>query len=274
MLRAEDQEQAHPGGTAHEIDVALTQAAHPGLVREQRDALAGHEPDRIREQHLDPRPHLRGRGCGAHQPQQQRERMRTHRLLIVTAMLGCAGGQTVGRTAPPVPRPSSPVPAASVDSLLAALTVRQQVGQLVVPWLSGSYTAFDDSLFQVAARWVDSLEVGGLIISVGSPFDIAVKLNALQRLSRLPLLISAALEWGAAMRVVGATAFRQLSAVGAAGDRRAAYPIRVAAGAEGRAVGIHVNFAQDADVNNNPANPIINIRSFGEDPHTVGRLGA
>jgi len=160
----------------------------------------------------------------------------------------------------------------SVDSLLATLTVRQQVAQLIVPWLSGSYTAFDDSLFQVAARWVDSLEIGGLIISVGSPLDIATKLNALQRRSRIPLLVSADLEWGAGMRVVGATAFPQIMAVGATNDPRDAYAIGAAAAVEGRAVGIHVNFAPDADVNNNPANPIINIRSFGEDPRTVSRL--
>ncbi len=200
--------------------------------------------------------------------------MRAHRLLIVTAVLGCAGGPTVGRTAKPVPHPSPSVPVVSVDSLLASLTVRQQVGQLVIPWLSGSYTALDDSLFQVAARWVDSLEIGGLIISVGSPLDIATKLNALQQRSRLPLLVSADLEWGAGMRVVGATAFPQIMAVGATGDPHDAYVIGAAAGAEGRAVGIHVNFAPDADVNNNPANPIINIRSFGEDPRTVGRLVA
>src|SRR2546430_17673647 len=144
--------------------------------------------------------------------------MRAHRLLILTAVLGCAGGRTVGRTAQPVPRPASPLPAASVDSVLATLTVRQRIGQVVVPWLSGSYTAFDDSLFQVAARWVDSLEVGGLIISVGSPLDIAAKLNALQQRSRLPLLVSADLEWGAGLRVVGATAFPQIMAVG--GTRR------------------------------------------------------
>jgi len=162
----------------------------------------------------------------------------------------------------------------SLDSLLGSLTVRQQIGQLVIPWLSGSYTALDDSLFQVAARWVDSLEIGGLIISVGSPFDIATKLNALQLRSRLPLLVSADLEWGAGMRVVGATAFPQIMAVGATGDPHDAYTIGAAAGVEGRAVGIHVNFAPDADVNNNPANPIINIRSFGEDPRTVSRLVA
>ena len=162
----------------------------------------------------------------------------------------------------------------SVDSLLASLTVHQQVGQLVIPWLSGSYTALDDSLFQVAARWVDSLEIGGLIVSVGSPLDIATKLNALQQRSRLPLLVSADLEWGAGMRVVGATAFPHIMAVGATGDPRDAYTIGAAAAVEGRAVGIHVNFAPDADVNNNPANPIINTRSFGEDPRTVSRLVA
>src|SRR6266571_4771050 len=199
--------------------------------------------------------------------------MQAHRLLALVLVTGCA-------SPPPhaLPRPSDlrplPHPEASqpVDSMLAALSTRQRVAQLVVPWLAGNYTAFDDSLFQVAARWVDSLEVGGLIISVGSPLDIAAKLNALQRRSRLPLLVSADLEWGAAMRVVGATAFPQIMAVGATGDPRDAYTIGAAAAAEGRAVGIHVNFAPDADVNNNPANPIINIRSFGEDPRTVSRL--
>src|SRR6185503_6848272 len=121
--------------------------------------------------------------------------MRAHRLLIVGLLAGCAGGQ-VARTTAPVP--------VSADPLLATLTTRQKVAQLIVPWLAGSYAAFDDSAFQVATRWVDSLQVGGIIISVGSPFDIAAKLNTLQRRSRLPLLISADLEYGAAMRVVGA----------------------------------------------------------------------
>jgi len=163
-------------------------------------------------------------------------------------------------------------PAPSVDATLASLSIRQKVAQLVVPWLAGSYAAFDDSAFQVAARWVDTLEVGGIIVSVGSPFDIAAKLNALQRRSRLPLLISADLEWGAAMRVVGATGFPAIMATGATGDERDAYTIGRVAALEGRAVGIHVNFAPDADVNNNPLNPIINTRSFGEDPRAVGRL--
>jgi beta-N-acetylhexosaminidase len=104
------------------------------------------------------------------------------------------------------------------------------------------------------------------------PLDIAAKLNVLQARSRLPLLISADLEWGAAMRIVGATAFPQIMAVGATGRPEDAYTIGSAAATEGRAVGIHVNFAPDADLNNNPLNPIINTRSFGEDPKAVGPL--
>src|SRR5216110_1730526 len=196
--------------------------------------------------------------------------MQAHRLLAIALITGCASALSpVGPSAPSAP---AVVPTGQVDSILASLSVRDRVAQLVVPWLAGSYTALDDSLFQVAARWVDTLHVGGLIMSVGSPFDIAAKLNTLQRRSRLPLLVSADLEWGAGMRVVGGTAFPQIMAVGATGSPRDAYTIGEAAATEGRAVGIHVNFAPDADVNNNPANPIINIRSFGEDPRTVSGL--
>ena len=160
----------------------------------------------------------------------------------------------------------------AVDAVLGKLTQRQKVAQLVVPWLGGNYAALDDSAFQIATRWVDTLEVGGIIISVGSPYDIAAKLNALQRRSKLPLLVSADLEWGAGMRVIGATSFPMIMSAGATGDERDAYMIGRVAALEGRAVGIHVNFAPDADVNNNPLNPIINIRSFGEDPRAVGKL--
>jgi beta-N-acetylhexosaminidase len=188
--------------------------------------------------------------------------MRAHRLLIVTLLVACGGGRSA----------SAPSPQPAVDAVLAKLSPRQKVAQLVVPWLGGSYMALDDSAFQIATRWVDTLEVGGIIISVGSPYDIASKLNALQRRSKLPLLVSADLEWGAGMRVVGATAFPMIMSAGATGDERDAYTIGRVAALEGRAVGIHVNFAPDADVNNNPLNPIINIRSFGEDPHAVAKL--
>ena len=189
--------------------------------------------------------------------------MRAHKLLLIILLAACGGGRaTTG----------APTPAAAVDGVLAKLTPRQKIAQLVVPWLNGTYSALDDSTYQIAKRWVDTLEVGGIIISVGGPYDIASKLNALQRRSKLPLLVSADLEWGAAMRVVGATAFPMIMAAGATGNERDAYTIGRVAALEGRAVGIHVNFAPDADVNNNPLNPIINIRSFGEDPRAVAKL--
>jgi beta-N-acetylhexosaminidase len=192
--------------------------------------------------------------------------MRSHRWIVLALIVAC-------RPAGPGPAGTpAPFSAVSVDSVLASLSDSQKIGQLIVPWLSGAYTALDDSSFLEAARWVDSLHVGGIIISVGPPLEIAAKLNALQTRSALPLLISADLEWGAAMRVVGATAFPQIMAAGATGDPNDAYTIGTAAAIEGRAVGIHVNFAPDADLNNNPANPIINTRSFGEDPRAVSLL--
>jgi beta-N-acetylhexosaminidase len=155
---------------------------------------------------------------------------------------------------------------------MRTLTPRQKVAQLVVPWLLGNYTAVDDSVFLVARRWVHDLEVGGIIMSVGSPHDVAAKLNRLQEAAPLPLLVSADLEYGTGMRLSGATSFPPLMAVGATGDPLDAYTIGRGAALEGRAAGIHVNFAPVADVNNNPANPIINTRAFGEDPAAVGRL--
>src|SRR2546427_8409097 len=91
------------------------------------------------------------------------------------------------------------------------------------------YTLSLHDALPISARWVDSLEIGGVIVFTGSPFDIATKLNALQRRSRVPLLVSADLEWGAGMRVVGGTSFPHIMAVGATGDPHDAYTIAAAA---------------------------------------------
>jgi beta-N-acetylhexosaminidase len=161
-----------------------------------------------------------------------------------------------------------------LNALLASLTVRDKIAQLVMPWIAGSYAAFDDEAFRRMQVWVDSLHVGGLIVSVGSPFDVAAKLNRLQERSGLPLLIGSDLEAGTAIRLNGGTPFPPNMGIAATGSDSDAYEVGRVTALEGRAVGIHLAFAPVADVNNNPANPIINVRSFGEDPHTVGRLVA
>ncbi len=169
-----------------------------------------------------------------------------------------------------VPVTTAPDP----DVLLARMSLHDRAAQLVMPWLAGTYAAFDDSAFMTARRWVDSLHVGGIIISVGSPLDEAAKLNRLQQRSWLPLLIASDLEAGTAIRFRGGTAFPTNMGVAATGRDRDAYEMGRITALEGRAVGIHLAFAPVADVNNNPANPIINTRSFGEDPVRVARLVA
>lgn len=173
---------------------------------------------------------------------------------------------------PPLVVPPEALGALSADSLARTLTLEEKVGQVLMPWLPGDYAAFDSDAFNRAAAWVDSLGVGGIVVSIGSPLDVAAKLNALQRRSKLPLLIAADLEWGSGMRLVGGTAFPMPMAVGATDRELDAYEMGRVTAIEARAVGIHLTFSPVADLNNNPANPIINTRSFGEDPRAVSRL--
>lgn len=164
------------------------------------------------------------------------------------------------------------MPAVDVDATLAALSTRDKVAQLVMPWIAGSYAPADDPTMQQAFRWVDSLHVGGLIVSVGPPTEIAAKLNNFQRRSRLPLLIGSDLESGTAIRLQGGTAFPPQMGLGAAADEALAESVGRVTALEGRAVGIHLAFAPVADVNNNPDNPIINTRALGESPDATARL--
>lgn len=161
-----------------------------------------------------------------------------------------------------------------VNRLLDSLSLRDRAAQVVMPWIPGNYAAFDDSAFSVMQGWVDSLHVGGLIVSVGSPLDVAAKLNRLQERSALPLLIAADLEGGSSFRLIGGTPFPPNMGVAATGSERDAYEVGRVTALEGRAVGIHLTFSPVADVNNNPANPIINTRSFGENPELVSVLVA
>lgn len=202
-------------------------------------------------------------------------------LCLLFASLGCS---RASRELPPVvPDPYAAIPPLAVpapspkihlDSLVRSLSLEEKVGQTLMPWLSGRYAALDAEAFLRATAWIDSFAIGGIVVSVGSPLDVAAKLNALQRHSKLPLLIAADLEWGAGMRLQGATAFPMVMALGATGSELDAYELGRVTALEARAVGIHLTFSPVSDVNNNPANPIINTRSFGEDPEAVARMVA
>jgi len=210
---------------------------------------------------------------------------RLNSLTVVVALAACA------HTAPPaipdpgntpevpieVPNLTTPVSRDDFDDVPSArsLSVRDKVAQLVMPWISGEYWAADDSTMVATMRLIREEHIGGLVVGLGgSAYDLAAKFNAFQRASNLPLFIAADLESGPSMRVRYATAFPGNMGLGATGRESDAYNVASVIALEGRAMGINVVFAPVVDVNNNPANPIINIRSFGEDPVRVGALGS
>jgi beta-N-acetylhexosaminidase len=209
-------------------------------------------------------------------------------VIGVMSFAGCASGGTARTTtstaAPPIGVGASR--SAWSDSVLATLSLRQKVAQMVWPFMLGDYTPTDAPAWRQLERLVTEDEVGGFIVSVGSPLDIAMKTNALQRASRLPLMFSADFETGAGFRVRGgyfvpnaidlggATVFPLQMALGASADTSLAYEVGRVTALEGRALGIHVSFGPVLDVNNNPANPVIGARSFSEDPRLTARLGA
>jgi beta-N-acetylhexosaminidase len=171
-----------------------------------------------------------------------------------------------------------------VERTLASLSLREKAGQLVFPWIGGEYAAEDSPEMDRLLEWVEQEGIGGIVISIGLPHSYAAKLNAIQRRSRVPLLVTTDMESGPGMRLNGGhtlphllplgggTAFPPVMALGAIGDEALAYEVGRVTAREARAVGVHLNFAPVLDVNSNPLNPIINTRSFGEDPREVARL--
>ncbi len=215
-------------------------------------------------------------------------RQRLTLLLVPVIAAGCSGA------APYVAEGLDPEPAAPADALdvrelerpltleahngvpaVHDLTLRERIGQLVMPWIGGEYWATDQDAMAAALRLVSEQRVGGFVVGLGgSAYDLAAKFNALQRASRLPLLIAADLESGPSMRIRGATPLPGNMALGASGREEDAYAVGEVIAREGRAVGIQMVFAPVVDVNNNPSNPIINTRSYGEDPARVGMLAS
>jgi beta-N-acetylhexosaminidase len=180
-----------------------------------------------------------------------------------------------------------------VKATFQKMSLDDKVGQMLVSSFASTYIPSDSEEYDRVSRLVSKYRFGGFHLFggaeavpqvllnptygstiLGQPLEAASMINRLQAISPVPLLNTADFETGVGMRISGATTFPKAMAFGAAGDEKLAYEAGRITGIEARAIGVQVNFAPDVDVNNNARNPVINTRSFGEDPGRVGRLGA
>ena len=173
------------------------------------------------------------------------------------------------------------------------MTLDDKVGQLLVSSFDSEYVSTDSSAYDALVKTVHEYRVGGFhmfggaeqvpdvlldahyaSVRLGQPLAAASLMNRLQSIATYPLLNSADFETGLGFRLEGATNFPRNMALGAANDDTLAYEAGKITAQESRAIGVHVNFAPVVDVNNNPRNPVINTRSYGEDPALVSRLAS
>ena len=180
-----------------------------------------------------------------------------------------------------------------VTETLGGMTLDEKIGQLLLPSFRSTYTGSDSETYDDLVTLVREYHVGGFHLfggrtsapdvllnptygrsTLGQPLAAASLLNRLQAIAPVPLLNTADFEAGVGFRLAGATTFPRAMAFGAARDESLAFQAGRITAVEGRAIGVHVNFAPVVDVNNNPRNPVINTRAFGEDPSLVGRLAA
>ncbi|HEY6936788.1 MAG TPA: glycoside hydrolase family 3 N-terminal domain-containing protein [Terriglobales bacterium] len=169
------------------------------------------------------------------------------------------------------------------EKTLKKMSLEEKVGQLFMVWARAKFLNLNGPEYAQYHQILQKYHVGGFALTVpaegafvyyNQPYEAAMLVNQLQRESRLPLIFAADFERGVSMRLQGSTVFPHAMAFGATGNADYARKFGEITAQEARAVGVEWNFFPDADVNSNPANPIINTRSFGEDPQEVGKLAA
>ena len=206
----------------------------------------------------------------------------THRRLaiLLAAALATAACATTGGEFEPIvldfskgtPAEAAPLAAPAVKPELKAMTLEERVGQMFVVSGRGIFLNDEASQFKELARQVAENRVGGVLWFRSNVYETAILNAKLQRLAKVPLLVSADLEAGAGMRFDDVTWGPWAMAVAATGDPSLAGKQARATAQEARALGVHQLFAPVADVNVNADNPVINVRSFGEDPVDVARF--
>jgi beta-N-acetylhexosaminidase len=201
-------------------------------------------------------------------------------LLLSAATNAIPARSSAARKAPPAK--SAPLKtSAAVRRWMKNMTLRDEIAQLIFISFHGAAPNSRSREYRNFMHQIRDTKVGGLIlvnwsngrlIQKAEPYAVAAFLNRMQRMSKTPLMVGGDFERGASMRVDGTTVFPHAMAFGAAGDPAyARYEGEVTA-REARALGVQWIYYPVADVNNNPDNPIINIRSFGENPEAVASM--
>jgi len=160
-----------------------------------------------------------------------------------------------------------------VENKLKSMTLREKIAQMIVSYSDGYAHEENSSEFRRLNNLIVNEKIGGIIFFKGNSIQQAHLTNRLQELAVTPLLISQDCERGTGMRLDDGSIFPSNMALGASRDSSLAYQMGKRIAIECKAIGVHQNYAPVMDVNNNPLNPIINVRSFGEDPALVSYLG-
>jgi beta-N-acetylhexosaminidase len=170
----------------------------------------------------------------------------------------------------------SVMPAAEswADSVLASLTVEERIAQLMVirtsaPGKEGAAVFYDQQVNELVSKY----NVGGVCLFQGTPQQQATLLNRIQQMAKTPIMVTVDGEWGLGMRFAGVRAFPYQLTLGAMQDAELVYRVGRAIAAQCRRMNIHVNYAPVVDINNNPNNPVIGYRSFGENREKVAHYG-
>ncbi len=157
----------------------------------------------------------------------------------------------------------------SAEDIVAGMTLREKIGQLLFISANGNFKHEDSNDYRDLIGKISDHNIGGVMFFGGDIYGQAHLTNRLQKNSELPLLISQDMEFGAAMRVRGSTYITPAMGVAATGNPENAYLKGQLTATEARALGVHQVYAPVVDINNNPGNPIINVRSFSENPDMV-----
>jgi beta-N-acetylhexosaminidase len=203
--------------------------------------------------------------------------------LWLCAMPVAAGGLSLA--SPPItvaapvqikPFPTTPSKDALkwADKQLRKMSLEEKIGQLVAVGVNATFLNQDSDAYKALKRQVEENHVGGIILFRGAVYESVILMNRMQQHAKYPLLISADLEAGSGMRFEDTINFPWNMAVGATGNPEFARRQGEITAREARALGVQQIFAPVVDVNNNAANPVINVRSYGEDPAEVARFAA